>query len=442
MIKLDGIDIKTKGYIVAPPSKHASGKQYEWINSMKEMIDLPENLRQVLCRKEKILSLDETTKFIKSSRNNSLTSIAGSLRNKNIGRSEIERCLKIINQSYCKPPLPQDELERIAKSVSRYQTDENIFFDSMENVVQKDIEFLIDPYLPKGSLSIIDGDPGVGKSYLTTHLAAAVTLGRQWAGLEIEKPQNVLFMSVEDDADRVLLPRLSKHKANVSMIDYMAKAFYLNQDGADRLGRKLSKKKYGLVIIDPVTAFLPSEADMYRANEVRGFLMPLAEIAREYNTAILLIRHLRKADTDNAIHRGIGSIDFMATVRSAMIFSKSPDNPHERLLAHAKASYTALGKTQSFLMSGGEGGRIARLKWNGENEISADALLKAQNQKPQKIESAKEFLMQILENGPVPSSVVKKNAEARGFSETTMKRARKELGTIAGSGRDAELRLP
>ncbi|MBP7722470.1 MAG: bifunctional DNA primase/polymerase [Alphaproteobacteria bacterium] len=441
MMKLEGIDIKTNGYMVVPPSVHASSRRYRWIVPLSKMIFPTEGLVKILTTSNLEISSSSIGIFKKSSRNNTLTSIAGFLRNQGLEKETIASCLMKINRNACRPPLDESEVEQVAMSISRYEPSDKKYFDKMSNVVASKVDFLFDPYLPLGCISIIDGDPGVGKSYLTANLAAALTTGNSWAGIYPKRSQRVLFMSVEDDPDKVLLPRLIRHKADISKIDYMSSAFSLDRVGVDRLRRFVGQNNYGLIIIDPVTAFMPAGSDMYRANEVRGFLMPLAEMAREFNVSVLLIRHLRKADTESAIHRGIGSIDFIATVRSAMIFAKSPDDPDERILAHAKASYTASGSSQIFLMMSKKG-RIARLKWRGKSSIDANNLLRAQSNVPEKLDGAVEFLKQILAGEPVSASIIKAQAEARSFSESTMKRARKFLHVKTTKGPGAKLFLP
>lgn len=442
MIKLDGIDIKTNGYMIAPPSNHVSGKKYVWVRPLSKMISPSVDLQQKLNAKESKKGGSTNSIFKKSSRNISLTSIAGFLRSKGLGDTAICGCLDEINRTTCKPPLDDQEVQRIAESVSRYPISDDEYFGELKDVTPRAVEFLVDPYIPFGCLSVIDGDPGVGKSYMTASLAAAVTTGGKWANIQIKEKGRVLFLSVEDDPDSVLHPRLTRQKADIEQVGYMSKAFSLGMDGIERLRRKLSKESYKLVIIDPVTAFMPASADMYRANEVRGFLMPLAEMAREFNVAILIVRHLRKAETDNAIHRGIGSIDFIAAVRSAMIFAKSPDEVDCRVLAHVKASYTPEGPSQIFGLHR-KPGQVARMVWESTSTMSGEALLKAQiNSTPAKLDGAEEFLRQILEEGPVPASVVKAQAAARGYSESTLKRARISIGVKSTNGRDAKMSLP
>lgn len=427
--------------MVAPPSMHASGKRYKWVVSIDKMVEPSAHLWNKLNERKPSKTVSNPTTFRKSSRNNSLTRVAGSLRHYGLDFTTILSCLKKVNKSACEPPLDEREVESIANSISRYSISDDEYFENMENVQPRSVEFLQKPYFPLGCLSVIDGDPGVGKSYLTASLASAVSRGAKWAGEPIGNPRKVLFLSIEDDADRVLLPRLLRQNADISKIDFMSKAFCLDEGGVDRLRRKISQGDFGLLIIDPITAFMPAEADMYRANEVRGFLIPLAEMAREFNLAIVIIRHLRKADTESALHRGIGSIDFIAAVRSAMILAKSPDDENARVFAHTKASYTRLGPSQNFLMEGEEG-EIAKMVWEGVSDLDAETLLKSQNQKPAKSEEAENFLRDMLSGGPVLASTIKTQGEARSFSETTLKRARRALGVKTTGGPNAELSLP
>lgn len=181
---------------------------------------------------------------------------------------------------------------------------------------------------------------------------------------------------------------------------------------------------------------------MHRANQVRGFLLPLAELAKEYDIAILIVRHLRKAETDAAIHRGMGSIDFIAAVRSALVLGRSHEDDDCRIVAHAKANYSKEGASLIFRFTQRKNSQYPKIIYEGSCDMSAEQFLKNQYTEDGELAKAVEFLKDMLGDGAVLSSTVMTQASARSFSDSTIKRARKKLGVKATKGKQAKMWLP
>lgn len=169
--------------------------------------------------------------------------------------------------------------------------DQEEHFKDLIGVEKSKADYLLYPYLPLGSLTIMDGDPGMGKSLVTAEIASIATNGGRFANDEKVKKGKVLFLSPEDEPDRILRPRIEAHGGKVAMIRFMDKPFLLDGQGIELLRRELRLHGSALAIIDPLSAFIPETVDMYRANESRGFMRPLAMLAREMNIAILVVRH-------------------------------------------------------------------------------------------------------------------------------------------------------
>lgn len=170
------------------------------------------------------------------------------------------------------------------------------------------------PYILRGALTVLDGNMGQGKSTFTCAIAAAVTTGQPPLFVDKIEEGPVLFMSAEDDPSRVLKPRLMQAGADVSKVRYQEEPFTLDERGLILLRLELAANTSALVVIDPIIAFMKEDADGNKATETMHFMVQIDQLAREFDTAILIVRHLRKARADHVAHQGIGSISISARV--------------------------------------------------------------------------------------------------------------------------------
>ena len=210
----------------------------------------------------------------------------------------------------------------------------------MSEVQEVAVEWLWEPYLPFGKLTILQGNPGEGKTYFAMQLAAACTNRRPLPNMEPLKPFNVIYQTAEDGLGDTVKPRLLEAGADldrVMVIDDGDKPLTLSDK---RIERAIRENHARLLIIDPVQAFLGADVDMNRANEVRPIFRRLGEIAQETGCAIILIGHLNKAAGSQSTYRGLGSIDITAVVRSLLFIGKVKNDPTTRVLI--PVSYTHL----------------------------------------------------------------------------------------------------
>lgn len=365
-----------------------------------------------------------------------------SLGARGLSKRQTKRVASAYNDAALKPPLDDDAfataLQGAWKKLKEERKQEH--FKDLHTVKKRSAEFLIYPYLPKGSLTLLDGDPGMGKSLVTTHLAAVITTGGRFAKLERVPRGRVLFMAPEDEADRILRPRVEAHGADVTKIRYMNDPFVLDEAGIELLRRELISFRPELVVIDPLSAFIPPDTDTYRANEVRGFMRPLSMLASELDVTILVVRHLRKASSESAIHRGQGSMDFIASVRSGLMVVEHTADPGTRVLAQSKANYSSKGGSLTFEVKGYGQGETPTIEWLGRVELTADQLAQGNTKKPP-IERAADMITELLGPGPMKAKDALKNLLAAGFTERTIDRAKSDLGVVAGRGPGATWKL-
>ena len=294
----------------------------------------------------------------------------------------------------------------------------------MSEVQEVAVEWLWEPYLPFGKLTILQGNPGEGKTYFAMQLAAACTYRRPLPNMEPLEPFNVIYQTAEDGLGDTVKPRLLEAGADldrVMVIDDGDKPLTLSDK---RLERAIRENHARLLIIDPVQAFLGADVDMNRANEVRPIFRKLGETAQETGCAIILIGHLNKAAGSQSTYRGLGSIDITAVVRSLLFIGKVKNDPTTRVLIQEKSSLAPPGKSLAFSLGDGNG-----FQWIGEYDMTADELLAGVEHTETKAEQAEKLILDLLADGKqMLSADIDKAAAQRGISARTVRTAKQSLG--------------
>ena len=295
----------------------------------------------------------------------------------------------------------------------------------MSDVELTPVEWLWRPYLPFGKLSVLQGNPGEGKTYFAMHLAAACTNGKLLPNMERMEPFNVIYQTAEDGLGDTVKPRLIEAGADLDRVLVIDDSEVQLTLSDERIERAIIENNARLVIIDPIQAYLGADVDMNRANEVRPIFMRLGQVAQRTGCAILLIGHLNKAAGMQSLQRGLGSIDIAAAVRSVMFIGKLKHDPTMRILTHEKSSLAPPGASLAFSL-GDESG----FRWVGEYDITADEMLSGiEPQRETKTQQAKDLICALLAGGKqVLSEDIDKAALERGIPGRTVRDAKRELG--------------
>ena len=308
----------------------------------------------------------------------------------------------------------------------------NLKLINMEQVEVEKIDWLLYPFIPFGKVTIVQGDPGEGKTTMVLQIIAKLTKGEavlpsgsdepalEEKTMDLE-PVNVIYQTAEDGLGDTIKPRLLSAGADCSrvmVIDDNDQALTMMDA---RLEEAIIKTKARLVVLDPIQGFLGAAVDMHRANEIRPLMKRVAVLAEKYHCAIILIGHMNKNSNGKSSYRGLGSIDFQAAARSVLIVGRIKDEPEIRVVCHVKSSLAPEGKSIAFRLDKDTG-----FEWIGEYDISADDLLSGDN-RGQKIHVAKEFLQEVLASGSVAQTKVAEEAESRGIKKKTLWNAKKEL---------------
>ena len=295
----------------------------------------------------------------------------------------------------------------------------------MSDVELTPVEWLWKPYLPFGKLSVLQGNPGEGKTYFAMHLAAACTNGKLLPNMERMEPFNVIYQTAEDGLGDTVKPRLIEAGADLDRVLVIDDSEVQLTLSDERIEKAIVENNARLVIIDPIQAYLGADVDMNRANEVRPIFMRLGQVAQRTGCAILLIGHLNKAAGMQSLQRGLGSIDIAAAVRSVLFIGKLKHDPTMRILTHEKSSLAPPGVSLAFSL-GDEGG----FRWVGEYDITADEMLSGiEPQRETKTQQAKDLICALLAGGKqVLSEDIDKAALERGIPGRTVRDAKRELG--------------
>ena len=295
----------------------------------------------------------------------------------------------------------------------------------MSDVELTPVDWLWKPYLPFGKLSVLQGNPGEGKTYFAMHLAAACTNGKLLPNMERMEPFNVIYQTAEDGLGDTVKPRLIEAGADLDRVLVIDDSDVQLTLSDERIEKAIIENNARLVIIDPIQAYLGADVDMNRANEVRPIFMRLGQVAQRTGCAILLIGHLNKAAGMQSLQRGLGSIDIAAAVRSVMFIGKLKHDPTMRILTHEKSSLAPPGVSLAFSL-GDEGG----FRWVGEYDITADEMLSGiEPQRETKTQQAKDLICTLLAGGKQAlSEDIDKAALERGIPGRTVRDAKRELG--------------
>ena len=300
----------------------------------------------------------------------------------------------------------------------------------MDTIQETEVTWLWYPYIPYGKITIIQGDPGEGKTTLVLHLAAALTQGRQLGSEEVGEPVTVIYQTAEDGLADTIKPRLLAADADCSkvlVIDESEKCISMTDN---RLENAIQQTNAKLVILDPIQAYLGADVDMHRANEIRPVMKHLGDLAEKYGCAIVLIGHMNKAAGVKASYRGLGSIDFAAAARSVLIVARDRDNPKNRVVVQVKSSLAPEGKPIAFELDPVQG-----FLFIGEYEVDPNELLAGTGGKKE-AKVAEELLISALMQGETSQQKILERAKELGISKRTLDQAKKSLGVESRKKQD------
>ena len=306
-------------------------------------------------------------------------------------------------------------------------TNQDRTFRQLSKFEAKSPNWFWEPYIPYGMITILEGDPGLGKTFVALYLASRLSAGGTLPSGDQLAKQGAAYLSYEDDPNYTLRPRGEAMGSDPKRIHVLDSDFVLDTEGFEKLEKLIGDKSIGLVVIDPFVAAISSKTDMYRSNSIREVLNELKVIAAAHDCAIILVRHLTKTQHEKAIYQGGGSMDYIGAARSALRVSVHPEDADKRVMVHIKHNIGPQGVSWAFRLQDKGKGEIPELVWEGECSIRPEDLINSTARKPSPIEDAREFLKRELAEKPRLAERLKSMAKNKGIADRTLTRARDDL---------------
>lgn len=352
------------------------------------------------------------------------------------GQKTVERAIAGCSTFYTKPQDANTWQAPLNPDLDEEAEDGTVI--CLADVQPQSVRWLWRGRIPFGKITLIDGDPGTGKTTMALDIAARLSRGAAMPeGSSGLPPGNTLIISVEDGAGDTIRPRAEAAEALLDHVLILTgfpdgnghERLPMFPEDTHRLRDLIVKHSVQLVIIDPLMAVLSPEINSFRDQDVRRALAPLSRVAETTGAAIVVLRHLNKGTGASAIYRGGGSIGIIGAARSALLVAKDPDDPEKRILASVKSNLASAPPTLSFRLTSTGEGLSAFCEWLGEVAVTADsALAPPESTGSSQLDEAVEFLRESLAGGPMPYTELESEATAAGISKATLRRARKRLG--------------
>ena len=302
------------------------------------------------------------------------------------------------------------------------------------DITPKKVEWLWYPYIPFGKVTLLQGDPGDGKSQLMLALSAIASKGKPlpFADEEdIHEPMTVIYQTTEDDADDTVVPRFIASDGDRD------KLLFIREDEKgltfddNRIRSAIEKSGAKLLILDPLSSYIGDNCSLNAANETRAAFNHLIGITKDTGCAIVIIAHMNKLRETSPLYRTSGSIDIAGVARSILAITRTPnkENPHERVMVQVKSNLAPTGS--AILFEVGEKG----ISFIDEIEMTAEQAFASVAPKlgrpNEEFESCKEFILDLMKCGKLPSAACEELLKDNGFKKSTIKKAKKEAGVVS-----------
>lgn len=296
---------------------------------------------------------------------------------------------------------------------------------TIEEIEQEPVCWLWKPFIALGKITLVQGDPGVGKSTSVLALAADVTNGTVPGESDIMEPSAVIYQNAEDSYADTIKPNLQRFGANGKLVHVIDESDYPLSLDDERIEQTIIKTGAKLFIADPLTGYSQG-SDMHSSNGMRPLMKHLGNVAERTGCAVVLVNFLNKGGGKSA-YRGLGSIDIYAAARSVLTVGKLPLDESMRAIVHTKSNLAPLGKSQAFGLD--ENGNFS---WLGDCDATVDEVMSGKPKAESQFTKARRLLEKTLSNGMAVLAVeIMQLSEDEGISFKTFKRAKDALGVIS-----------
>lgn len=467
---LEDVDIRADGaYIVAPPSIHPNGTRYEWEQAPDDYDLITDDDIDVEFIFNSIIASDKTDKseplkvpetIPEGQRDDFMFKLACKYQAMGMSDSEMEAALMVANKERCKPPLPEKQIKQKLVQAQKYKkgeviedksavvakrktynkthraieesiTENDLSMPTLDEFEEREKEWLITGYIPKGAVTLLCSDGGIGKTTLWCDTLAAFTTGQptifdKALGIPFHTgtTRSVMYFSKEDPTEEILKGKLRAAGADQKKIrcfglddERLSKIWY----GSLLLEKLVEKFRPDIVVFDTLQAFLPDGVDMAKRKDMRDALNPLNALGAQYGTAFLMVMHTNKS-ANSGRQRMADSSDIWDLGRSALMAGRTKDEGI-MYLSHEKSNYGRLQKTILFSVtdSGIEYKGTSKKK---DRDFVAEGTTVATP--TPKLDEAKDFILENVDDF-IEVGELEKMAKAAGISKGTLENARAAL---------------
>lgn len=260
------------------------------------------------------------------------------------GRIQLEKAVEEMQAGYTPETYREQQIAQDFSELPTAPKKAPLSLICAEDVEYEPPRWLIEPYFQRGKGTLIQADPGTGKTAFMCAIAAHVTTGKPIMSLTVETPGTVLMLSVEDDLG-VLRGRIAKNGGDLKKVFFLSNAAGLTIKSPE-IEQAVEQTGAKLLILDPFQAFLGADIDMFRANETRPALAKLFEMCNRHDCACAIVAHLGKSNKDKSpVNQSLGSVDIPGAMRSILHITKNPEDENELLAVHVKSSNAPRGNT-------------------------------------------------------------------------------------------------
>ena len=314
--------------------------------------------------------------------------------------------------------------------MNRTEETKSLYIKASE-VEPKEVRWLWYPYIPYGKVTIVQGNPGDGKSTMLLTLSARLTRGEAlpFSMQEAQEPMTVIYQTTEDDKEDTVVPRFIRAGGDRERLLFIREDIKPLTFADNRISRVLMETGAKLLILDPLSSYI-GDCSINAANEVRPAFNHLIKAAKDFDCAIVLVDHMNKNQLADALYRNNGSIDKVGAARSVLTIIKDKDDKSKKYLVQTKANLAPMG--HGIVLSVGENG----VDFLEEIEADADEILSrcvsSELGRPDsRLQEAMDFISEMLADGKLPARECEAKLREAGIRSGTAKTAKKRLGVVS-----------
>ncbi len=301
------------------------------------------------------------------------------------------------------------------------------------DITPKSVEWLRYPYIPFGKVTLLQGDPGDGKSQLMLALSAHASKGKAFpfADEEPHEPMTVIYQTTEDDADDTVVPRFIASDGDRDKLLFIREDEKSLTFDDNRIRSATEKSGARLLILDPLSSYIGDGCSLNAANEMRSKFNHLIAVAKDTGCAVVVIAHMNKMKETSPLYRTSGSIDIAGVARSILAITRTPnkENPNERVMVQVKSNLAPTGSAILFEVV--EKG----IRFIDEIEMTAEQAFTSVAPKigrpSAECEAATAFISDLMKAGKLPATACEKFLQDKGFKKSTVKKAKKNAGVVS-----------